>query len=211
MDDSTTTVDEPTLPYPKGVARSKGLRNTVLHLQRVEIVNFGIITSDSAPQSRGEIIDDSADHTALLGDDFPVESELSDSTSLDRTSSEETVYQAVRSLFRSAYKKDLELGEESRFFAQLSSLLDSFGRAGVEMLHDFIVAGKVSEELAWQTLIFVGEVEHQATRPYRLELLSRSLSSKSHWIRDGATLGLAAVDDVAAANSMETTLAELGR
>ncbi len=64
----------------------------------------------------------------------------------------------------------------------------------------------LDEEISWELLQFLGELNHPATKQYRYWLLKRMLKSGSHWKRDGASLGLDLMDDPEALISIKQAI-----
>lgn len=101
----------------------------------------------------------------------------------------------IRRLFWQAREQVFEDGMESEFSKELISLVRRYGNAAMEVLTHLIVNGKVNAEAASEALRWLGRMDHPASYRYRLWLLERSLLSSAARIRDGASLGLASLDD----------------
>jgi hypothetical protein len=106
-----------------------------------------------------------------------------------------TLYQEAEYLFASAKDEVFEDGLDSFFSKALVSRVQEYGDAFVDVLAHFILARDANEEVAWEALRWLGKLSDAKTYVKRLWLLERSLASSSPVIRDGAGLGLAALDD----------------
>ena len=84
---------------------------------------------------------------------------------------------------------------ESEFSKELISCIRKYGNTAVEALTQFITMEQVDAEVASEALRWLGRMEHPATYRPRLWLLERSLSCSSAYVRDGAILGLASLED----------------
>ncbi|MBI3909963.1 MAG: HEAT repeat domain-containing protein [Armatimonadetes bacterium] len=98
-------------------------------------------------------------------------------------------------LFRAARWQIFEDGMESEFSQGLESLVSRYGSSAIPALADLIDDGCSSAEAASEALRWIGRIDYYSSRASRLWLLERSLASGSARIRDGAALGLAAMDE----------------
>jgi hypothetical protein len=101
----------------------------------------------------------------------------------------------ITNLFKLAREEDFEDGVESNFARELATLIRRYEHEAVAVLSHFIVGELVSGEVAFEALRLLGRINHPPTYRGRLWLLERSLRCTSPWIRDGATIGLALLDD----------------
>lgn len=107
----------------------------------------------------------------------------------------EDIDQKIEALFEAAKEEDFEDGMESEFSKKLVFLLKRYGDAAMEALTYLIIYERVNAEVASEALRWLGRINHPASYHYRLWLLERSLRCSSAMVRDGATLGLASLDD----------------
>jgi hypothetical protein len=86
-------------------------------------------------------------------------------------------------------------GLPSESSSHLMNLLAQYGHRVLRCLADLIASRRIDTEIASDVLQLLGEMDHPPSRIARLALLRNSLRDSSYWIRDGATLGLALLDD----------------
>jgi len=101
----------------------------------------------------------------------------------------------IESLFRSASEERFEDGAKSEFSRELTLCVREYGIAAVTAIAELIISEKVDAEVACEALRSLGEMRHPPSYGRRLRLLERSLRCSSPWVRDGAALGLAWLDD----------------
>jgi hypothetical protein len=106
-----------------------------------------------------------------------------------------SVERATAILFRSAQEEVFEDGIQSEFERQLALLVENEGTFAADAVARLISSVDVNGEVSSMALRALGEMSHPASRGWRLHLLEQSLRSSSYWVRDGATLGLAWMDD----------------
>lgn len=103
---------------------------------------------------------------------------------------------SIYDLFESYAHVEFEDGMDNGFVDELTDLIIKYGRKAVYAIVD-IVAGKVAKpQLISEALRWLGLIKHPASYKERLYLLEVSLRSPSRWIRDGAALGLASLNDI---------------
>lgn len=106
--------------------------------------------------------------------------------------------QEVRTLFRQWQELRFEDGMENALSRSLWRLLVTHSTSLVKALAAVIVTEQVPPRVAAEALRHVGRFAHEPSHRDRLWLLERSLSSASPLNRDGASLGLAHLNDPAA-------------
>ena len=116
------------------------------------------------------------------------------------------LYRLAEVAFRAAEEESFEDGVESEFARQLVSLVKRFGNSIVDVISTRIAFQQVSGEVASMALRTLGEINHPFSRSGRLRLLKEMLSSSSLWVRDGAALALAWMDDPAAVPDVEKAI-----
>lgn len=109
-------------------------------------------------------------------------------------------------LFRFARGFRFEDGMESEFSAHLTSLVQTYGPFSRDILAQIFEDNTISAEVLSEALRWLGRMEDQPSYEARLWLLEKALSSSSPTVRDGASLGLASMDDPRAARYLEAAL-----
>jgi len=97
--------------------------------------------------------------------------------------------------FEAAKEQIFEDGRESEFSRALMRLVNEYSVDAVAGLANLIIEEKVNPEIAAEALRWLGQIDHPASYLLRRWLLERSLHCSSARVRDGATLGLAFLDD----------------
>ena len=103
--------------------------------------------------------------------------------------------QKMLTLLEAAKEQNFEDGMESEFSKELIDLVKEYGVDAIAALAHLIIVEKVNPEVASEALRWLGPIDHPASYRRRLWLLERSLRCSSARVRDGATLGLAFLDD----------------
>lgn len=107
----------------------------------------------------------------------------------------EEIRQSISRLLGIGQQEHFEDGMENDFSRGLTSLIETYAEPAVEELAALLESGKVNAELAAETLVCLGRIEEGVTYLKRRTLLEEALSSSSHFIRDGALVGLSYLDD----------------
>lgn len=117
-----------------------------------------------------------------------------------RTQADKTIEQQFLSLFANACDEVFEDGMDSAFSRGFIALTRKYGDRAFETLADLIIGERVNPEVAAEALRWLGYIENPfpLSYVYRLWLLARALQCSSATVRDGAILGLAAIDDPSA-------------
>ena len=110
------------------------------------------------------------------------------------------------SLFRSARESHFEDGMESQFSRYLTSLVQAYGPISKDILARLFEDRRISPEVLSEALRWLGRMEDQPTYGARLWLLEKGLTSPDASVRDGATLGLASMDDPRAIPYLERAI-----
>jgi HEAT repeat protein len=103
--------------------------------------------------------------------------------------------QRIIVLFEAAKEQNFEDGMESEFSKGLVDMVKKYGVAAIEALAPLIIDERVNPEVASEALRWLGRINQPASYRHRLWLLERGLRCSSARVRDGATLGLAFLDD----------------
>jgi hypothetical protein len=110
-------------------------------------------------------------------------------------------------LFRAAKDQIFEDGMESDFSKELILLVKKYGYFALGIITRLIVAEQVNAEVASEALRWIGHMDDPSSDLERLRLLERSLYCQSPRVRDGATLGLASMDDAHAVSHLKRAIA----
>lgn len=104
----------------------------------------------------------------------------------------------IETLFNVATSEYFEDGMEGNFSKALVLMIKVHGTSALNVIARLVSYGQVGAEVAAEALRRIGNMNHPPTYHTRLMMLGRSLQAKSAFIRDGAALGLASLDDPAA-------------
>lgn len=118
----------------------------------------------------------------------------------------ETMTDILHRLFRGASDEVFEDGMDSDFSNGLHGVILEHGVEAVAALDGMISADGVNPEVAAEALVWVGRIDDQATHDVRLSVLERALESPDVCIRDGASIGIEAMDDPAAVDSLRRAI-----
>jgi HEAT repeats len=89
--------------------------------------------------------------------------------------------------------EEIEDGMTASLGEKISNLIRFHGSKAIKQLKDLLTSNDLSPSVASHTLRWLGRIKDSASFDSRLRLLCESLRSKSPVIRDGASLGLAAL------------------
>jgi len=112
----------------------------------------------------------------------------------------------VRREFSAARDEVFEDGMENRFAAQLVLLIERHGEYAIQAVGRIIAEGKEDPEIRSEALRTLGRLEDSRTHIERRLLLERFLVDSSHWIRDGAVLGLSFMGDPVSASRLREAI-----
>ena len=101
----------------------------------------------------------------------------------------------INNLLQAAMEQDFEYGMESDFSRELVFLVKKYGNDALNVITDLVINESVNPEIAFEALRWLGRMHHPISYYQRLWLLEKCLYSTSRWIRDGAALGLASLDN----------------
>ncbi len=114
--------------------------------------------------------------------------------------------QAVRDAFVLARQIVFEDGMENEFLSRLTNIIENYGASAVQEIERLIMQNAVSPEIAAVALRYLGGMDHRTSYRKRLALLITALGHASPQVRDGAALGIAALDDPLAIPSLEDAI-----
>ena len=113
---------------------------------------------------------------------------------------------AVGSMLHKANYEIFEDGMESGFSDSLNRIIKSHGIAAINTLERMMYADSVNPQTAAEALIWVGRMEDGDTQQVRLAMLEHALESRNACIRDAASIGIGAMDDPAAMDSLQKAI-----
>ena len=121
-------------------------------------------------------------------------------------SDQEMLADTLRRLFRSVDYEVFEDGMDSDFSNSLIHIIRTHGIVAVGALEEIIYTDGVNPEVAAEALVWVGRMDDEQTHRARLSLMEGALESSNVCIRDGASLGIGAMDDPAAMGSLRNAI-----
>jgi hypothetical protein len=117
------------------------------------------------------------------------------------------VRQSVRDLFRRSAEEEFRDGFDSFLSLGLQQHVLRYGEAAVEAASDVILNERINPEAAAEALRCLAEMQHDATYEARRALLEKGLDCPSHFVRDGAVIGLEDFSDPRSIPALEAALA----
>ena len=114
--------------------------------------------------------------------------------------------QATRDAFALARQIVFEDGMENEFLPRLTKIVERYGAPAIQEIERLIMQNTVSPEIAAVALRYLGGMDHRTSYRKRLAILITALGHASPQVRDGAALGLAALDDPLAIPSLEDAI-----
>jgi len=126
---------------------------------------------------------------------YPAGAETASPNSTRERRRDEELEQWITSLFMVSSDEEFENGMISSFSRRLCSTIDRHGNAAMEIISYLFLYKNVNPEVLSEALRWLGRIDQVESHSYRLWLLERSLESPSIFVRDGAILGIAALDD----------------
>ena len=116
----------------------------------------------------------------------------------------QVLHDMLRGMFRDADSETFHDGMDSRFSVRLHRTILDYGVDAVEALEKVLEGADI--EAAGEALRQVGYVEDSDTHKARLSLLEGALASPDASVRDGASIGIEAMDDPAAVGSLRAAI-----
>ena len=117
------------------------------------------------------------------------------STALIRVQ-EERIREELEVLFLSYDNEDFEDGMGNDFVKELKFYILRYVNKAVHAIANIIARRHTNPQVISEALRWLGGMSHPESYQSRLFLLEKSLYNPSRWIRDGAALGLASMNDV---------------
>jgi hypothetical protein len=116
------------------------------------------------------------------------------------------VHQQAQNLFRNSSDDISEDGIETDFSKNLTKLITTYGDLAIKSISRIILGSKCGQVLAGEALRWIGRIKDPATHTQRRWLLEKSLNSPSAYVRDGASLGLVALNDADAIPALRVAI-----
>ena len=106
----------------------------------------------------------------------------------------------MEAIFKHAKHEVFEDGYDSVFSRDIEDLVYNKNAAFsvVKSVREYLHSEDMIGEIACEALCVLGRIEHEQSHSNRLRLLIEALSHDSHWVRDGATIGLSSMGDTSA-------------
>ena len=113
----------------------------------------------------------------------------------------------VRDLFSLATFIDLEPGMTNEFSEGLEDAIERVGEHALNAIEDIVLDRKTKSSIAMEALQYIGYTDSQKWHDERRRMLERCLlRSRSAWVRDGAGLGIASLDDPKSIPALEKAI-----
>ena len=112
----------------------------------------------------------------------------------------------MHKLFRSANYEVFEDGMDSHFSNSLIHTIQTHGTPAISAIEHIMHMDDVNPEVTAEALGWIGRMDDEQTHRARLSLLERALGSSNVSIRDGASIGIGAMDDPAAIGSLRKAI-----
>ena len=115
----------------------------------------------------------------------------------------------VKRLFSMAENIEFEVGMANQFSEDLERAIEVIGVPILVEIKRIILNEESSLTVAAETMRYIGNIESPTYRAERRELLETCLlNSRFAWVRDGAGLGLASLDDPQSIPALEIAIAK---
>ena len=115
----------------------------------------------------------------------------------------------VKRLFSMAENITFEVGMDNQFSEDLERAIEAIGAPILVEIKRIILNEESSLTVAAETMRYIGNTESPTYRAERRELLETCLlNSRFAWVRDGAGLGLASLDDPQSIPALEIAIAK---
>lgn len=126
---------------------------------------------------------------------YPPAAETTSLNSTKEPRRDEELERSIISLFMMSGDEEFESGMISDFSRDLCLIIDNHGKAAMEIITYLFLYKEVNPEVLCEALRWLGRIDQLDSHSYRLWLLEKSLESTSIFVRDGAILGIASLDD----------------
>jgi len=127
-------------------------------------------------------------------------------TSLSKEETRIYLHDEIKQLFELAIDEEFEDGFQSLFSRTLVSFVEKYGNEAIKSLTPIFINEQINSEILAEALRWIGRTEHLPTYLDRLQLLEQCLFCSSPYIRDGAALGIASMNDQRAIPSLRLAI-----
>ena len=187
---------------------------------RFDPVNRFAYSRAWSPETRGHLLDDQLDESwFLIGHSLSIFGAEStsrspmlafsvDATIVDSLSSiqEVTLFQWLRQWFDDAKREAFFDGMDSVFRRRLHLLIRCYGDMAIDAVREAIDLFRDDEEVVDEALRQLGLLDDDRTHYSRMRVLIQELESDNPRIRDAASIGIAALDDPLAVDSIRKAM-----
>lgn len=112
----------------------------------------------------------------------------------------------IRDIFIAAGDEYFEDGVETDFSRSVIQLVEQYRDDAIKALQSMISRDLLAPKLVAEALCWLGQVEEPASHIKRRELLQENLGHRSPYIRDGAMVGLAYLEDPRSLEALRVAL-----
>ncbi len=117
------------------------------------------------------------------------------------------IEEEIASLFAVATHITLEPGFSNAFSEALEQTIAEFGEPALHAIAEAVLSERTKDSIAMEALQYVGHAESGTHLNARRKMLERCLlESESTWVRDGAGLGIASLNDTRSINALERAI-----
>ena len=118
-----------------------------------------------------------------------------------------TARKEVVRLFALATFIDLEPGMTNEFQEGLEEAIDNYGELALKAVESLVLNEETKSSIAMEAMRYIGYTYSEKWHDERRRMLERCLDrSRSAWVRDGAGLGLASLDDPKSIPALEKAI-----
>ena len=110
----------------------------------------------------------------------------------------------IASILERAREESFEDGVESQLHRDLTYLIRQHGTEVIETLIKGVQSGSIQAEVASEVLRCIGDTDSNGTRADQLRVLEHGLFAESGYVRYGAAIGLAHLNDPTALRSLRS-------
>jgi len=116
------------------------------------------------------------------------------------------LHNEIKQIFDLADDEAFEDGIESLFSRTLVSFIEKYGKEAIQSLSPLFINEQINPAIIAEALRWIGRMEHLPTYSDRLLLLEQCLFYSSPYVRDGAALGIASMNEPHAIPSLRLAI-----
>ncbi len=116
------------------------------------------------------------------------------------------IHQDIRSIISFGHNTVFEDGIDNEFYASLDSTIRHYGIIALKIIQEQITSSLLNAEISTEILRYLGEMQHIPSYGLRLQILIHALQNRSAKVRDGASLGLASLNDQNAIQALKNAI-----